>query len=757
MSGRWSDITPRLANPIARGKDAPRETGARMPISPPVFFWKIMLFLHKNMQTFSKIKISSFYIVFFVLLFFGGLTLFVSTADARTLNANTATAPAAAPATGGGGGDGNDINLGGFDWSKGNPLFWLIIGIQGVFAMFLNAGINLLEQFIDSNLVSSILKNPAITETWSAVRDVCNLAFILTLLFSAFATILHIEKYHIKNILLKVAIMALLINFSLPIARFVVDLGNVPMYYLAQVLFGDASGQVGSQIADKSNIICAIVPWYAKRCNMDANQYWDEQESGIMILGSTVLLFLFAITIFVIAILFVIRTVALAILLIFSPIGFAGLAVPALNKYANDWWENLTKYVMFGPVMLFMLAVSIKMMDVAGNAGIRQVENLAGSTLSGLAGVISLISIPIVILWAGLAVATKASIWGADTVTKGAMKWGKKIAYAPVKWTGIPGGIKKSAEYSARKGYGLGKYRIGGSESREAREAWVGGLTSKGWKGAKNASVDNRRKRIAEIEEDNKKTRESESSMRMHMRQGSIEERIANARSIADRGGIRDATTLTEAIEATKYSPEDLSYVLQKADKSAIRGLSGEQLEGIQGIITGFSENKRELLKVSGVSETDIPREQARLQEQLDIRVRMDGNVLAYINSKRSALQQESRPEEKTKLQESIQNALSGLNGESLAGQNDAFFSDEEVAKHFAKMAGSLSPADSARLQQFYNRSNVKQRDALNQALKQLKNSGAIAFETLEEIQKDAEKRQKEKPKKKVEITGDVQ
>ena len=79
-------------------------------------------------------------------------------------------------------------------------------------------------------------------------------------------------------------------------------------------------------------------------------------------IGSIVLLFLFAITMFSVAVLFAIRTIALTILLIFSPLGFVGIAVPALNKYANQFWETLIQYVFFGPAMLFMIVVSIKMM-----------------------------------------------------------------------------------------------------------------------------------------------------------------------------------------------------------------------------------------------------------------------------------------------------------------------------------------------------------------------------------------------------------
>ena len=125
-------------------------------------------------------------------------------------------------------------------WS---PIVSLLIGIQKLLGMFIEVSFNLITSFIDVKIVRGMLTSDAVKETWTAVRDVCNLAFILTLLFSAFATIFHIEKYHIKTIIVKLVLMALLINFSSPITRFIIDTGNVPMYYLAQTLIWDRKRQ----------------------------------------------------------------------------------------------------------------------------------------------------------------------------------------------------------------------------------------------------------------------------------------------------------------------------------------------------------------------------------------------------------------------------------------------------------------------------------------------------------------------------------
>ena len=308
-----------------------------------------------------------------------------------------------------------DPGLSGWDvlWS---PIVSLLVGIQKLLGMFIEVSFNLITSFIDVKIVRGMLTSTAVTETWTAVRDVCNLAFILTLLFSAFATIFHIEKYHIKTIIVKLVLMALLINFSLPITRFVIDTGNVPMYYLAQVLMGPEASGIGSQIAKEANVLCAILPSYGKCGILTGATDKQQLDKGYAeLIGSIVLLFLFAITMFSVAILFAIRTIALTILLIFSPLGFVGIAVPALNKYATQFWETLIQYVFFGPAMLFMIVVSVKMMAALNGLS----ANGAGVSVSqGFVGSIMMMSVPIVILWMAMIVAQKSGVAGASIVVE---------------------------------------------------------------------------------------------------------------------------------------------------------------------------------------------------------------------------------------------------------------------------------------------------------------------------------------------------
>lgn len=311
---------------------------------------------------------------------------------------------------------------------------WLLTGIQKLCGLLVQAGIHALSYAMDANFVKDMMGSQAVTESWRAIRDLCNLGFILTLLFSAFATIFQVKQYHIKTLILNIVLVALLINFSFPIVRFIVDLGNVPMYYIAQQMLGGKT--TGNIIAGESNVICGLLPHYGSCSEQSAWNYADTTDASD-ILASIIMLFILGITLLVLAILLLIRTIALSILLIFSPLGFIGLAVPPLKKYANEYWDDLTKYTMFGPIMLLMIAISVKLMQTANAYG-------GSSTLGKMAK----FAVPIVILWYGMSMGQKMGVAGASTVTGFAQKFAKNQGK---RWSGFDWTKKRYDAYSAER------------------------------------------------------------------------------------------------------------------------------------------------------------------------------------------------------------------------------------------------------------------------------------------------------------------
>jgi|GEM_PF-2650801 len=354
----------------------------------------------------------------------------------------------------------------------------------------------------------AVMNNDAIYATWALVRDTLNIAFILVLLFSAFATVFQVDKYSYKKILLKLVIMALLVNFSFPITRFIIDFSNVLMYQILNNL-GGGSGSF-AHLADQGSLAHILHP------------AGDAKASTWVIIADIVFTFIVAITFFIIAILFLIRTVALAILIIFSPVAFTGSIIPPTAQKASSWWDALFKYAFFGPVMVFMIYVATHMMSsinkVSSHFGPTNILTIANSQSihPNIVASLALLTIPIVILWIGIGFAQSLSIAGAEAVTKGGKNFAKwapnKLSKSPkalFRATGVPGGVKKAADYYGAKGAPgfLGKIPgLRGSEKTEATEAKIASLL--GAKGSVEQSIKKEAQKMKEVGESPESLRE---------------------------------------------------------------------------------------------------------------------------------------------------------------------------------------------------------------------------------------------------------
>ncbi|MDQ1283813.1 MAG: hypothetical protein QG620_161 [Patescibacteria group bacterium] len=318
----------------------------------------------------------------------------------------------------------------------------LLLHVLNFLTWILQAAASLFIAIIDPKNLTDVISNKIIYEIWTLVRDTLNVAFILTLLFSAFATIFQVDKFSYKKILLTLVIMALLVNFSFPIARVIIDFSNVIMYYFLNGLEFKLQNKTGisslfSNIADFGRLKDILHP--------KAGIYADTSY----LVASVIFVFILGVTFLTIAILFVIRTIALGVLMIFSPLAFVGSIVPFLSSHASKWWTNLFNYSFFGPIMVFMIYVSVRMMDSISVAG-ASIDSIA-STTSGDPSVVAAISffaIPIVILWIGIGTAQSMSIAGAGAVVGRANKF---MNWAGMKFSGLDWGNRRLKAYQTER------------------------------------------------------------------------------------------------------------------------------------------------------------------------------------------------------------------------------------------------------------------------------------------------------------------
>jgi hypothetical protein len=304
-----------------------------------------------------------------------------------------------------------------------SPSTWfncILLYVLRLMGTLLELSATLFNFIMEPENIRSVINNPVIYKIWAMVRDALNIVFILFLLFSAFATVFQIEKYSYKNILKMLIIMALLVNFSFPITRFIIDLSNVLMYYIADTLVMTESGGGFFATITRDSALGNII--YQNNAAADTTS----------LLASIIFVFIMAITLLVVALLLVIRTIALAILIIFSSLGFVGQAIPQLSGKASEWWSSLFKYAFFGPIMLFMLYIASQMMAAISQEQITlDTRGMGIAAISrntsdpGVLAAMSFYVIPIIILWIGIGMAQKMGVAGADAITGNAKNFMK--------------------------------------------------------------------------------------------------------------------------------------------------------------------------------------------------------------------------------------------------------------------------------------------------------------------------------------------
>ncbi len=274
---------------------------------------------------------------------------------------------------------------------------------------FATLGVNIAGIVLDPVLMNSIFStttaDKALYDMWVFIRDILNLLFVFVLLFSAFATIFQIQKYHLlkSNTLVMVILMAILVNFSWPITRVIIDAGNVAMFYLLDALVSNvpAGAPKGNwffgSLVDGTGIIHMIALDGAEQQALyDKAHVTDQIASGVFLM-------FYAITFLAIGAIFIVRIAMFVILLIFSSVGFVASIFPGTQKFADMWWDALIKWTIIGPLMVFMVYIST--IFIVQMQSISRTMHGFGVSDNRLVGDGIVYSAGIVILWAGILVA----------------------------------------------------------------------------------------------------------------------------------------------------------------------------------------------------------------------------------------------------------------------------------------------------------------------------------------------------------------
>ena len=257
------------------------------------------------------------------------------------------------------------------------------------------------------------------------------------MIWIAFTTILQIETYRTKELVTRLIIVALLINFSLVIAGVIIDFTQV----ITDFFISQASG--GGTLAGTANLSASLAKglqissYYQPSPAQNAQAVLAQAASIplMVVAGSAFAVIFSGLAIFVFAaaiILFVVRIVALWFLLIVSPIAWAASIMPDTKHLWDRWWKEFLRWAFFAPAYSFFIYLALLIVQMNGVKGQFPLVAMVGdnpvtplAANSSPSAVLNMVLV-IVILIAGIKVAESMGAYGAAETMKYAKKWGNQ-------------------------------------------------------------------------------------------------------------------------------------------------------------------------------------------------------------------------------------------------------------------------------------------------------------------------------------------
>lgn len=327
----------------------------------------------------------------------------------------------------------------------GNALYKVFIKVIGVifYVVFWLFGWLL---WLAAQLLGFVLEKPElqqfttarlVQEGWAFCRDLANMFFALVLIIISFATILRIELYGAKQLLPKLIIAALLINFSLVIAGVLIDFSQVLTKY-----FIDATKTVGGN-SDVTIVLMKglhITEGFKKEMPSLLETPGVLLDIIVGLFFQIIIVLVTAFTFFAAAILLIVRFVALWFLLILAPLAWLFYILPATSAYWSMWWRSFLKWVFFAPAYAFFLYLAIFLISqgtLAQDVGFKQEQLASMSVSSAILPSMQLVVDYIVIigfLLGGLITAQKLSVMGASGLYGFAKSMGKGFGRMTGQW-----------------------------------------------------------------------------------------------------------------------------------------------------------------------------------------------------------------------------------------------------------------------------------------------------------------------------------
>lgn len=274
--------------------------------------------------------------------------------------------------------------------SSGLNLSWIICPVYN--------GIAEVTEWFYYQILGPFLYSPPVStdpssnsfKAWSSFRLYGNVFIIIALLVVVFGQSIGggmIDAYTAKKIVPRIVVAAILINISIYIVAFMVDLSNIAGRGISQILlapFGELtfSPNAGAQGGALGLAVLGSIAGAGGLVGFVGALLSGGAAPIIIMVMFTIVIPAAIALIGVFATLIIRRGILLALILL-SPVAFALYCLPNTEKYFKKWWELLFKTLLVYPIIMLIFAIS-------NILSLTIVQNNEGAITSGIAGIVAL-------------------------------------------------------------------------------------------------------------------------------------------------------------------------------------------------------------------------------------------------------------------------------------------------------------------------------------------------------------------------------
>lgn len=394
-----------------------------------------------------------------------------------------------------------------------------------------------LDKFIALQTKGGIFDLQVVRIGWTVMKNFVNLIFVLILVVIAFATLFDKPKYAAKSLLIRVIIIALLVNFSLLVGQTVISTAD----FLSGIFLKDIQNSGENLGADAiSSSLMKGLGLQKSVADEGINFLTEPIKAGTEITVTVVfVILLFIIVLFaflLIAIFVVVRIPILWILLMLSPLAWFAWILPNTQKFWSMWWKEFIGWSFFTPVYLFILMFGIGFINAESQ--IKALLPQGGESLIEKLGydTVFMYIVTLIFIGGGLWAARKVSFI-AGTGAVAAANWsGNMLKRAPVfgrgqSYASLKKGVMDTKGRIAKEGLPGGLNKIYGGEKALDKAGVSSGSALQRAMGYNMKEADKKRladqKKIFTVKVEKMTSQEQEAFLRQQMQSTSKFEQVA--------------------------------------------------------------------------------------------------------------------------------------------------------------------------------------------------------------------------------------